>query len=341
MQAAARGDVTALQRLADGGADLARRHPSGMNLLHFAAQAQRGGDGVAAWLQANRPALFARLVAQRARPNQHSVALEAVFHGNAAMVDFLVKAAGGGAPVDFATPTVFGWTPRTFAERTQQPFAARVPAGSVQAAARARWLAEQDAAWMKGLAPVARARQTAGVQLLAAASAGAVDQVEALLAQGVDPNGRYGRLEATALNSIATPGMSTEAQRSARAVQRVLLAAGADPERAEGRVMRVAAGFREAVFGYPTLLTPLIAAMRARGPAALRRFLDAQGPMNGYTRLIDAALRGRAECIRVLVAAGADPRLTGYNGMTALDAANRYNASAETPLPPALLALLR
>lgn len=312
-----------------------------MNLLHFAAQAQSGGDAIAEWLRARHPPVFRRLVSQRARPNQHTVALEAVFHGNAAMVDFLIGARAAGAPVDFDTPTVFGWTPRTFAERTQQPFAARIPPGALTTEARAGWLARAESEWLAGLAPSERARQVTGVELLSAVSAGDVARVRALLAEGVAVNGHFGRLGATALNSVAAPGMSAAQREAAVAVQQVLLAAGADPEQTEGRVMQVAAGFREAVFGQPALLAQLIERMRSRGPTALRRFLDARGPMNGYTRLIDAALRGRAECIRLLVDAGADTSVAGYNGVTAIIAARRFNTTAKAPLPDEILALLR
>src|SRR5439155_1096034 len=65
--------------------------------------------------------------------------------------------------------------------------------------------------------------------------------------------------------------------------------------------------------------------VRARGPAALQSYLDAQGTMNGYTKLIDAALRGNADVMTVLLDAGADTSLAGFNGRTALDAALTFN----------------
>ena len=221
--------------------------------------------------------------------------------------------------------------PRTFAERSGLSIAPRLP--GYAGPERADWLREQDQRWQEGLTAVERATQGPGLSLIQAVRVGDAARVRQILAGGVDPNGRYGRLGATALNSVAVPGMSAEVRGKARAVQAALLVLGADPEVAETRVMRVAAGFRESVFGYPELLTPLITHQRLRGPDALQRFLDVRGPMNGYTKLIDAALRGRATCIHVLVAAGARLDLTGYNGLTALGAAERYNATSDAPLP--------
>ncbi len=328
MRAAARGDLAELKLLATSGADLAARHESGMNLAHFAAQAVAGGDAVVVWLAGRHP----ELLNQAAHPNQHTVALEAVFHANTPVIERLLALHTPMLPiVDFRTRTVFGWTPRTFAERSGLSIAPRLP--GYAGPERADWLREQDQRWQEGLTAVERATQGPGLSLIQAVRVGDAARVRQILAGGVDPNGRYGRLGATALNSVAVPGMSAEVRGKARAVQAALLVLGADPEVAETRVMRVAAGFRESVFGYPELLTPLITHQRLRGPDALQRFLDVRGPMNGYTKLIDAALRGRATCIHVLVAAGARLDLTGYNGLTALGAAERYNATSDAPLP--------
>jgi ankyrin repeat protein len=56
-----------------------------------------------------------------------------------------------------------------------------------------------------------------------------------------------------------------------------------------------------------------------------QEFIDEQGIMNGYTRLIDAASFGRTDVITLLLDNRADKSIKGFNGLTAYEAAVRYN----------------
>jgi hypothetical protein len=85
----------------------------------------------------------------------------------------------------------------------------------------------------------------------------------------------------------------------------------------------VAAGFRDAVFGYHQGLRLIIESI-AKGDRR-QTFVDQQGIMNGYTRLNDAAFFGRSRVIELLLDYGADHGIAGFNGRTPYDAAVLHN----------------
>ena len=167
---------------------------------------------------------------------------------------------------------------------------------------------------------------------------GAREPIEALLdsalAGGVDVNARYGRLGQPLLNLVPTgPSankLQAEQQERYAEVVDLLIQAGANPRIKETGLMQVSAGFREAVFGYRAGSQRMIESI----PEGVQRqtFIDEQGIMNGYTRLIDAALFGRTDVIELLLDHGADKSIKGFNGRTAHDAAVTWNNKNKIPV---------
>ena len=105
--------------------------------------------------------------------------------------------------------------------------------------------------------------------------------------------------------------------------------------------MAVGGGFREAVFGYHEALKNMSESIQEFG--SRQAFLDERGPMNGYTRLNDAAFFGRTEVIELLLDRGADKRIKGFNGRTPSDAARIYNGKSNRgkPIPEEVSERLR
>ena len=101
-----------------------------------------------------------------------------------------------------------------------------------------------------------------------------------------------------------------------------LIDKGADPMTKEKGLMEVSAGFREVFFGYTDALERMIESVK--GPKR-EHFVDEVGMFNGYTRLIDSGLIGRAEAIQLLLDYGANRNIRGFNGWTAVDAARGGN----------------
>jgi hypothetical protein len=151
--------------------------------------------------------------------------------------------------------------------------------------------------------------------------------LDSALAGRVDFNARYGRLGQPLLNLVPTglsaSGLQTEQQARYAEVVDLFIQAGADPRIKETGLMQVSAGFRDAVFGYRDGLKCMIESI----PEGVQRqtFIDEQGIMNGYTRLIDAALSGRTEIIKLLLDCDADTSIKGFNGRRAYNAAVTYN----------------
>ncbi len=335
MLAAARGELAQVSTTVP---ELRSLNAYGASVLYYAAQSQKDVVATFAFVRERvGDVAFSTLLNQRVTSNGHTVAMEAVFNANEAVIDYLLSLRAAGMKVDFESPTVFGWTPKTFAEREKMPFAIKLPGGSVAVTDRLQWLADQENAWLAALSPEAREFHTQGVELIHAIESFDTPRIIALVASGVRLNERYGRLGATPLNSNARPGMTPETLTQAAGVQALLLNLGANPNLAEGGIMQVPSGFREAVFGYASQLQAMVNHLQQANPARLEAYLDFQGPLNGFTKLMDAAARGRAEVIETLLASGANKAIRAHNGATAYDLAVHYNSMSATPLSQALL----
>ncbi len=328
MRAAARGDLEQLKRLTESQTpplDLSVVNPNHASVLYYVAQAPYHSVEISQYVRSNiGERVYQNLLNQTVLSNGHTVAFEAVFHINEELVRHLLDLRAQNIYVDFATPSVFGWTPQLFAQREQMPFADILPVGDIKDPSEERlaWMKRKEAQWR------AENPEAPGQEIIKAVQDFDVDEITRLVNTGAQLNAHYGRLAATPLNSSVIPAMSQSDLMKAQQVQKTLLQLGADPNFPEGGIMMVPSGFREAVFGYAGLLQQTIDFF-AEGSPERHIYLDYQGPLNGYTKLIDAALRGNAEVIVVLINAGADKTIKGHNGLTAYDAALRYNRQSE------------
>lgn len=344
MHAAARGDLALLQRQPKE--DLIKVNSNNAGVLYFAAQSQSNTIAVFQHVRSalNNDQLFVSLLNRQVGSNGHTVAMEAVFNINVTLIDYLLQLRTQlkqkNLTIDFSSPTVFGWTPKTFAMREKYDFAGRIPAEGITPEQRTEFMAAQEALFQAQLTdPKQLAYHTRGMELIKAAGELDLAKIESLAAAGVEVNGRYGRLGATPLNSTVGPGMDADKLARAAQAQALLLRLGAEPNYAEGGIMRVPSGFREAVFGYAGLINEMLTRL---GPAKQPQYLNVQGSINGFTKLIDASLRGNVDVIYALLNAKADKKIRGHNGMTAYDAALVYNRTHQAnPLPAEVLQRLQ
>ncbi len=340
MRAAALGDVESIKKSEDSGVDLRALNSNSASILYFAAQSPKNPIVVFEYVrQQIGDRAFEDLLNQQVRSNGHSIALEAVFNTNTELVHYLLKLRNSGLKVDFESPTVFGWTPKTFAEREKMNFAALLPEGSVTVGERLQWMKSQEDLWSSNLSPEASKFHRKGMELISAIEKFDLQKIREIVNSGVAVNQRYGRLGATPLNSSVRPGMTLADLSQAKSVQALLIELGANSNLAEGGIMMVPSGFRESVFGYADLVQSMIERLRP-GSQEREEYLNFQGAINGYTKLIDASLRGRGEVIKVLVNAGASRTLKGHNGMMAIEAAKLYNSQSATPLAPEIMQIL-
>jgi hypothetical protein len=343
MRAAALGNLEVVEAAYALGTSFEVRNPrTNANLLHYAAQAVSGGANIInlAILEANAPPelLSERILVQvedRVEGNGHTVAMEATFNNNASAIKALIDIDASGRKVDLTTPALTGWTPRGFALREGLAFADDLPpAGQTrqeEEVAATAFAKQANAAWMLTHPGDGAANDLAVALREYVVQGGARASIEArlnsALAGGVDVNARYGRLGQPLLNLVVTdPSMyNLQEQQQARYAEVVdlLIQTGADPRIKETGLMQVGGGFREAVLGYRDALARMIESI----PEGVQRqeFINEQGIMNGYTRLIDAALRGRTDVIEILLGYGADKSIKGFNGWTAYDTAVTYN----------------
>lgn len=333
MHAAALGNLEVVKGARALGASFeVRNELTKANLLHYAAQAMSGGADIINWaiLEANAPI---ELLSERVEGNGHTVAMEATFNNNASAIKALIDIDTSGRKVDLTAPALTGWTPRGFALREKSAFAHDLPPPGQtfeEAQADQRAFATQaEADWVS-----AHPRDKAAIDLVAELREYilqdvAREPIEALLnsalAGGVDLNACYGRLSQPLLILVPTGLSADKEEQQARYANVVdlLLQKGAKPQIKERSLMRVSAGFRDAVFGYRDGLKRMIEGI----PEGEERqtFIDEQGIMNGYTRLNDAAFFGRTDVIKLLLDHGAEKSVKGFNGRTACDAAVIYN----------------
>lgn len=341
MQAAAKGNLSDLKLAVKDGIDLKEINSNGASVLYYAAQSQKQTESIFEYIRKNiGKTEFEILMNRQVISNGHTVVLEAVFNSNAELVRYLLKLRDKGLNIDFESPTVFGWTPRSFAEREKLGFAAELPLGKVQPEQRLEWMKTQEDSWQKGLSTKEKYFHSRGMELIRAIESFDEVKVNNLVLAGVEINECYGRLGATPLNSSVRPGLNAADVVRVGELQKLLLSLGANPNFSEGGIMRVPSGFREAVFGYSSLIQSMIESFDEHS-SELKMYLNFQGPLNGYTKLIDAALRGRADVINVLMEAGADRKIKGHNGLTAYDTAKIFNKNSNEKISLKVLELLK
>ena len=159
---------------------------------------------------------------------------------------------------------------------------------------------------------------------LAARSHGA-SQVQKLLALGANPlatnaNGETPLIVAAAAASRYAPGSSEAAARIA-VVEVLAPVSNVDAISGDGQ-----SAMRRACLGdRPQLVNILL------GAGAVP---DARAAKTDWTPLMIAASAGSEACVRILLAAGADPKITARSGFTALMAAAKYQPSIVDILIP-------
>ena len=255
----------------------------------------------------------------RTEPRTGTTALhKAAMGGNPRAIELLI---GAGAFINVQSP-LNGHTPLHDAVWYRQPDAVRslialgartdIPAHlhgtGLMPTAVDYARAEGNAAVLKTIVAAERdrARPTPLSRLLDAIEADDATAFDAALARGADPNGRT-------LNGY-TP-LVLAAQEGRTELVRRLLASGATPHQT-GLVM-LATPVHKAAFGGHVQAVRLL--LEAGGP------IEAQGPNNGYTALIDAVWRRACDVVPVLLKAGADPTPRGHDGLTAREQAVRLD----------------
>ncbi|MEM1009618.1 MAG: hypothetical protein AAGJ35_11500, partial [Myxococcota bacterium] len=260
-----------------------------------------------------------------------------------------------GVEIDFETPALTGWNPYSFALREKRwDMVNQLPATGwteelEELGKQAQhseevynqwrdkanqklqaWNQKQDEQWLEAIDnPTKKEMQKVGLQLLNALKATKEEDwnpefVKRLVQeQGVDVNETYGRMGAPPLVAVFTPEADPTLQLEKF---KLLFELGADPSVPESSLMLVPTGFREAVFGRTKELQYILEhAKKTMSEEEFQSFLNTQGPLNGYSRLIDACLFHRVECVELLLAYGIDTSLAGINGRTAHDAAEGHS----------------
>jgi ankyrin repeat protein len=140
------------------------------------------------------------------------------------------------------------------------------------------------------------------------------ESVRKLLETGADPNEVHPYvgegLEGHTPILIASRNGYTE-------IARMLLKAGADITIVGGQMLANPA-HKAAYMGHPEMMR-LLAEHKD-----FSKIKNAQGPLNGYTPLMDAVWHGHFETAQILLESGADRNLRSWDGKTALDLARKF-----------------
>ncbi|WP_436758471.1 ankyrin repeat domain-containing protein [Streptosporangium sp. V21-05] len=164
----------------------------------------------------------------------------------------------------------------------------------------------------------ADAEQIRALALITAVKAGDISEVERLIAAGTPVNERT-PITGDFDDDYTPLGL---ASREGHAdIVRVLLDAGADPQRVVG-LMRGTPVHEASYFGHADVIRALMANPGRAGAPAPE--IDAQGPYNGLTALHDAVWRGHIDAARALIDAGARLDLRTHAGRTPGELALAY-----------------
>jgi len=162
------------------------------------------------------------------------------------------------------------------------------------------------------------AKLVLSLKLVAAVKANERDDIERLIAAGVDLNERTPNVGS--LDDNYTP-LAIAVRDGRSELARLLLEAGADPNQPIG-LMRGTSIHEASYFGHRDVLDVLLdgtGRATQAGPA-----LGEQGPYNGLTALHDAVWQGHMGAVQALTKAGAPLDLKTHTGETPRDLAIRY-----------------
>jgi len=298
MLAAGIGDPALAEALLAAGADAnALDGRAGAGVLHKACQ---GGQ-----LDVARRLIEAgALVNLQCVSTGHTPLFEAIWFKSVEVVRLLLD---HGARADAALRTNYG-----FSLDDHVKYALRVNTGR-QALENLGRIGELIAARRE------RDAQAAQTPLLAAVRAGDLRGMRDALAGGAAIEARYPVVGGFDDGHTALLIASRNGQID---MVRELVAAGADPNAVEP-VFGAVPLHKATYNGHLEITRLLVAAPGVR--------LDYQGPSNGYSPLLDAVWHGFADCAGVLLDAGADTTVRGYDGKRALDLA-REELGLDHPL---------
>jgi hypothetical protein len=296
------------------------------------------------------------------RGNGHTVAFEAVFNNNVRVIEALIEIENQGHKVDFTTPAVhgrstLGWALKRNANaivellgKKLHPNLTNPDAWKEDSATRKEYAEKEDSAtreyakkkdeeWRSSHPQDYRALDLAQeLRRYIVDGSTQKQRVKNLLNlefNDVEPNKPYGRFGQPLLILVPThPDIMNlnwnddRRDRYTDVVKMLIDDRDADPTTLEKGLMEVNAGFREVFFGPMGALEIIIERVDS---SARADFLNKIGLFNGYTRLIDAALIGRKEAIKLLLKYDPNRRIKGFNGWTACAAAGIYNNAEVNP----------
>lgn len=284
MAAAGRGQLDVVRALLEAGADVhVRDDRAGASALHKACQ---GGH-----VEVARALLRAGAgVNERVTATGHSPLVEAAWFAWPDVVRLLLE---HDAIIDL--PTHYGFTLQQHLEYAIRVNPNPAPFRAIQELVAQRRARDQE-------------RQQAAT-LANAVLSGDLGRVQALLAEGANLEAR---LPATGSFNDLHTALLLAAREGHTEMVLALVKAGADVNAVEPTFGAVP--LHKATYNGHVEITRALA-------TAPGIDLDFQGYTNGYTPLLDALWHGFAECAEVLLKAGASWRLSGHDGLSALQLA--------------------